>query len=142
MADSVSFTVYGGAKPAGSKKHVGKGIIVDANPQSRGWKKTVAQVAGKAMEEAQLPLFRGPIEASFVFYRRRPKSHFRKDGTVKPSAPIYPMPKPDVLKLARAVEDGLIGVVYDDDAQIVTEHLDKRYGEPERVEITIREVLG
>lgn len=141
MPDSVSFTVYGEPKPAGSKRHVGKGIIIDANAKSGPWKKRVAQVAGEMMRGSGLPLFRGAIEASFVFYRRRPKGHFTKAGKLKPSAPVYPLPKPDVLKLARAVEDGLIGVVYNDDSQIVAEHLDKRYGEPERVEIVIREML-
>jgi len=37
----------------------------------------------------------------------------------------------------RAVEDALKGVVYVDDAQIVSELLDKRWGEPARVEVVI-----
>ena len=64
----------------------------------------------------------------------RPKGHFGKRGLL-PSAPIAPIVKPDLLKLARAVEDALSGLVYKDDAQIVREILDKHYGEPARVEI-------
>jgi Holliday junction resolvase RusA-like endonuclease len=45
-----------------------------------------------------------------------------------------------VLKLARAVEDALTGVVWRDDAEIVAEGLAKLYGTPERVEISITEV--
>jgi Holliday junction resolvase RusA-like endonuclease len=48
--------------------------------------------------------------------------------------------KPDVLKLARAVEDALTGILYRDDAQIVTEVLRKRYGDPPRVEIRLSPV--
>ena len=43
-----------------------------------------------------------------------------------------------MLKLARAVEDAMSGVVYRDDAQVVTEVLRKRYGEPARAEVAIR----
>jgi len=42
-----------------------------------------------------------------------------------------------VLKLARGVEDALSGILYMDDAQIVSERLTKLYGSPARVEITV-----
>lgn len=54
----------------------------------------------------------------------------------------YPITTPDLTKIVRATEDALLDVVYDDDARVVTQHNDKRYGDPERVEITIREVLS
>lgn len=145
MADSVSFTVYGTPAPAGSKRFVGmragRGVIIESSKKAVPWKRMVAQQAGIMMEGRGLPLFRGALEASYVFYRKRPKSHLRADGTVKPSAPRYPSTKPDLTKLVRGTEDALRGVVWDDDAQVVTMHPDKRYGEPERCEIVIREML-
>jgi Holliday junction resolvase RusA-like endonuclease len=40
---------------------------------------------------------------------------------------LYPISKPDVLKLARAAEDALTGIIWSDDALIVQEHLYKAY---------------
>lgn len=81
-------------------------------------------------------LLEGPLRLSATFYLPRPKGHFGKRG-IRPSAPKYPTTKPDCLKLGRAVEDGMIGVVYRDDAQIVQERLHKVYGEPARCEILV-----
>lgn len=67
-------------------------------------------------------------DVEFAFYMPRLKSHFRKDGSLRPDAPVYPGVRPDVLKLARAVEDALTGVIWADDAAIVDERLRKRYG--------------
>lgn len=137
--------VYGAPQPAGSKKAfiLGKGpnrraIITDDAKRSRPWKNNVAQQAGEAMADHGLDaLLAGPLHVTFQFYRRRPKSHFGARGNVKPKAPPYPTTKPDLLKLARAVEDALAGVVYQDDAQIISEELRKLYGEPERVVVEI-----
>ena len=140
----MKITVYGSAKPAGSKRAFvigGKARITDANKNSKPWKMQVAQHAGEAMQTEGTALFDGPLRVVFTFYVARPKGHFKKDGTLSAAGRRQPYPavKPDVLKLARGVEDALSGVVYRDDAQIVDEHLKKRYGTPERVEI---EVLG
>ena len=78
-----------------------------------------------------------------VQYRPRPSNHFgtgKNAGVRKDSAPYFPIVRPDVLKIARGIEDALTGVIYRDDSQIVDEHLMKRYGEPARVEIIVEEV--
>lgn len=144
MSQPFTLTVYGTPAAAGSKrafplggKPGGRPIIVDANKKAAPWKNIIAQHAGIAM--AGREAFRGPIQAVFCFYVRRPKGHTGKRGLL-PSAPAFPAVKPDVLKLARAVEDALSGIVYHDDALIVREVLEKHYGEQERVEIVISEV--
>jgi Holliday junction resolvase RusA-like endonuclease len=140
----VAFTVFGDARPAGSKTIARAGDktwIRESRKGSGPWRKAVAQVAGEAMDGSGL--LEGPLFASFTFYRVRPLGHFgtgRNAGTVKVSAPFSPTTKPDLLKTARAIEDALTGVVYRDDAQIVVERLEKRYGEPARVEVSIEEL--
>lgn len=136
MASGVEIVVYGKPQPAGSKRAF-KGIIVDANKKSRPWKTQVAQAAG---EQFSGELLRGPLTVQFRFFAPRPKGHYgtgSKSEVLKASAPAYPTGKPDVLKLARGVEDALTGVVYGDDSQIVREVLEKFYGEPARVEIAV-----
>ena len=136
--DALSFTVYGHAEPAGSKtagrSKSGTMFVRDSNPRSRQWKHAVAQVAAAEMTGHEL--LDGPIALAVRFVVVRPQGHYGKRG-LKPSAPACPTVRPDLLKLARAVEDALTGIVYRDDAQIVTEFLSKSYGSPERVEIAL-----
>jgi Holliday junction resolvase RusA-like endonuclease len=135
---AVAFTVFGQPAPAGSKT-IGRGragntFIRDSSKKSYPWKKDVAQAAGIAMQGDGL--LEGPLSLELVFHVPRPKGHFGVRG-LRPSAPAYPTVKPDVLKLARAVEDAMSGVVFRDDAQIVTEFLRKTYGEPARCEVRV-----
>jgi Holliday junction resolvase RusA-like endonuclease len=140
----IQFTVFGTAKPAGSKrafrlKNSNRVVLTDANKNSKPWKAEVAQVAGRHVNGAGL--LRDPLDVHFVFYVARPKGHFTSKGelSAKGQRESFPAKRPDVLKLARGVEDALTGVLYADDSQIVIERLEKRWGEPERVEITITE---
>lgn len=140
--EPIRFTVLGDAKPGGSKRAfwrpgMKQPSIVDANKNVKPWKQEVAAVARGAYDG---PLLSGPIAVVFTFYRPRPKGHFTSTGTMGKAGREMPFPttKPDVLKLSRAVEDALTGVIWRDDAAIVTETLFKRWGEPARVEIEIR----
>jgi len=135
MSDAITFTVLGQAATAGSKRHVGNGILVDSSgAKGKSWRAAV-QDAAKSVFTGDL--LRCPLYLSLVFYTPRPLGHFKSKGGLKDSAPEHPAKRPDVLKLARAVEDGLTGVVWHDDAQIVEEQLVKRYGEPARCEVLI-----
>jgi Holliday junction resolvase RusA-like endonuclease len=136
--------VHGAAQPAGSKRafKLGSGAVVvtDANKKATPWKREVADAAATAMLSHAITengtLVDGPLSVRMIFYVPRPKGHYGRKGLL-PSAPPYPTKRPDVLKLARAVEDAMTGIVYRDDAQIVREQLVKDYGEPARVEITV-----
>lgn len=142
----IRFTVHGTPQTAGSKRafpirRAGQKLgvrVTDDNPKSRDWKTTVSQVAA---EHCRGGLIDGAVVVEFVFWLVRPKGHFGKRGLL-PSAPEFPTVKPDVLKLARAVEDALTGVAWRDDALIVDEHLSKRYGERAGVDIVIRQIAA
>jgi Holliday junction resolvase RusA-like endonuclease len=135
----LTFTVYGDAKPAGSKRafvHNGRAIVTDANKNSKPWKQEVASVGAIAMERAGLPLFTCALRVTFRIVVPRPAGHYGKRGLLASARP-HPSVKPDVLKLARGIEDSLSGICWHDDALIVDEHITKEYGEPARVEITV-----
>lgn len=149
----IEFTVYGKAEPGGSKsafvpRHPktkrpfekdGRIMVnvVDSNPNVGEWKKTVAKAAKKAYRGK---LLSGALAVSFRFFRVRPEGHYGTSSlNLKGRTTPYPTTKPDVLKLARAVEDALTDVVWNDDALIVGEYLSKEWGEA-RVEISIEEL--
>ena len=150
--EPIEFVVFGEPKPQGSKravpirrkggaivmgKHGPMTRVIDDNPQTKAWRQEVAQVASQAYAG---PLLTGPVALTLLFHRPRPKSHFgtgRNAGRLKASAPEHPTTRPDTLKLARAVEDALTGVIWRDDSQVVRQSLEKRYGERFRVYVKI-----
>jgi Holliday junction resolvase RusA-like endonuclease len=139
-------TIIGEPAPAGSKRafrnpHSGRVQVVDASAKTKPWQ---AQVASEAGERWVDGLLEGPLEVEVTFYRPRPRAHFgtgKNSMLIRHAAPVHPSTRPDVLKLARAVEDALTGVVWRDDAQIVTEVLRKRFGAPARCEVVVREAV-
>src|SRR6185369_7476675 len=144
---TITFTVLGIAQTAGSKqsfvplnkktkepfRRPNGGIVVstvDDNPKSRGWKKVVAKAAKEVYKGE---LLTNDLAVTIYFFRPRPKNHFAKNGLSKIGRETpFPSMRPDVLKLARAIEDGITGVIWVDDSQIIDEHLYKRWGEPAR----------
>jgi Holliday junction resolvase RusA-like endonuclease len=140
--ENVRFEVLGTPQPAGSKRPFqrkdGSLGVRDANDNAREWKNLVADKAAETMR-GQPPL-EGPLAMLVTFYLRRPKSHYgsgRNAGRLKASAPFYPSTRPDTLKLTRAIEDALTGVVYRDDAQIAMQLAIRRYGDRPRVTIVV-----
>lgn len=116
---------------------------VDGNPVSQGSMKVIrghvihSQGSALAVWRSSIALsarFAGiqkiegavAIEMDFVF---------KKPKTVKRAFPTVPI---DVDKAARAVNDSLTGIGYDDDAQIVDMRASKRYGEKPGVRIRLR----
>ena len=121
---AVTFRVEGMAPaPQGSKRHVGKGVMIESCANVKPWRLLVAHAA----VASGVPLLRGPVRLSLVFLFTRPAGHYRKDGTLKPSAPAYHAVKPDGSKLQRSTEEALSGLVIEDDARIVGTVWEKRY---------------
>lgn len=138
----IRFEVLGVPQPGGSKsafplRHKDGSPVLrengsqamsvrDANPKVKDWRVAVVAAARRVHTGALLD---GPLSLRVLFRFPRPKGHFGKRGLL-PSAPPYPAVKPDVLKLTRALEDALTGILWRDDAQVVDEWMAKVYGEP------------
>lgn len=133
MREPLSFFVAGLPKPAGSKRgfyiaKIKRVVITDACKGSKDWKTDVRHAVQAVYQGEPWDC---PIKLSIAFVMPRPKGHFRtgkNSGKLRESAPCTPIVKPDLLKLARAVEDALTGVLYRDDSLIVDEYLSKSYG--------------
>ena len=139
----IAFTVYGEQKPQGSKlSHAlygkdgqplmknGRVLTVtrNDNPDVMAWRSGIAAAARQAYAG---PLLLGPLRLAITFYRPRPAGHFgtgKNAAQLKALAPALPITKPDTVKLARAVEDALTGVVWRDDSQVCKHILDKEFG--------------
>lgn len=108
----------------------GRAAVYDPGT-AEGWKSEIA-VACAGLEGARLAL---PLQVRLAFYMPRPKSHFRTNGLLKPTAPEFlHTGKPDVDNLAKAVLDCLTSIrAWHDDAQ-VCELIVRRYYESDHYE--------
>lgn len=126
---TLTIEVPGIPQPGGSKRAFVRGkraMIVDANAKARPWKDRVIAEARSAL--GARPALDGPLHLAIEFRLPRPKGHFGKKG-LRASAPNFPTSRPDATKLLRCTEDALTEAgVWRDDAQVVTQVVDKVYG--------------
>jgi Holliday junction resolvase RusA-like endonuclease len=140
----VTFTVAGRPQQRGSKRAMkaksGKVLMIDAHKSSGPGMDAVAHRAAEAMNGR--PLLQGPLKLWALFTFKRPKAHYRKNGTVlRDDAPCYHGSTPDADKLLRALGDAMTGVVYGDDRQLAKVEAIKTYTESsEGVEIIVSEM--
>jgi Holliday junction resolvase RusA-like endonuclease len=126
----VTFFAAGTAKPKGSHRAMligGAARIAPASAGERGWRAAVSNAAAAAMRAARVLPLDCAVEMHLEFYSARPKSHYRTNGALKPTAPARPTSAPDADKLARSVGDALNGVCYRDDALICELRISKHY---------------
>lgn len=93
-----SFIAYGTPAPQGSKKYVGKGIMVESSKAVKPWREDVKQAALTAREHGA-PCLDGPLLVRMVFTLRRPKS--------APKRLTIPDRVPDLDKLLRSTSDAI-----------------------------------
>lgn len=148
------FVVVGEPRPAGSKNAVPavrkdpknparwipilkeNGMPVINVKDSSGepgkmWRQDVSS-AGLHWRRYDAPLA-GRVAAEFVFVSPYKQSDYskREPGKLRGSVRVAPHVRPDALKLARAVEDALTKVLYEDDGQITEERIRKVHVAPE-----------
>ncbi|DAZ90225.1 RusA family crossover junction endodeoxyribonuclease [Mycobacteroides abscessus] len=118
----VSFFVPGKSAPQGSKRHVGRGHMVESSKDLKPWRSDVAVFAQQAM--AGRPIYvETALAMELTFVLPRPLSLPK----TKPTPPA--IKKPDTDKLERAILDALTHVVYDDDSRVIDLHGRKRTAE-------------
>lgn len=94
---------------------------------AEGWKGCVAIAA----QGHRGKFGAGPLRVAIRFVFPRPKSHHRKDGSLKAGSPEFHTAKPDADNAAKAVLDALTEIgVWPDDAQVAQLWVSKRYGDP------------
>lgn len=132
-----TFTIHGTVAPQGSKRHVGRGIMVESSAAVRPWREAIKAAAADVLGDVPLPLFpKGvPVTGRIVFSMRRPKNAPRNKR-------VWPA-GPDLDKALRSTGDGLTEAgVWHDDRQLkdlrrlkLVYAGDQRFGEPEALDI-------
>jgi len=78
-----------------------------------------------------------PLKATIECYYQIPKSMPKYKRVMVASGQLFPIVKPDIDNVAKAILDALNGVVYKDDNQIIELYINKQYSDNPRVEVKI-----
>lgn len=122
----IEFFVEGKPVPQGSLVFMKGRPIHQGADRLATWRADIARLARKAGCQPN----NSPIAVNLIFYMKKPKTVDRRMPTVPP----------DLDKLIRAVLDGLTGVAYADDGQVVKISAVKVYGTKLGVQIGILEI--
>jgi Holliday junction resolvase RusA-like endonuclease len=99
------------------------------------YRATVALAAREVWVESAT---HGTVGVSISFTFVRPKSHYNAKGVLRAGVATHPGKGiGDIDKLCRAVLDGLTGVIYADDSQVVSLVATKSYGNTAESRISI-----
>lgn len=128
----IQFVVHGVPAPQGSKRHVGRGILVESSKKVAPWREAVKWEAIRVHQGR--PPMDGPLHVDIAFFVPRPKS------TKKGAQPIT-RTSGDIDKLQRSTFDAITdsGMIRDD-SQIVSVDVTKEFVGPDdspRAEIGI-----
>ena len=142
MRPPVHFIVYGDPVPQPRPRITARGSFAHAYTPKKHAVHAYRSEIRRAWNDPSLVLphepFSGPVEVSIVCHFARPQSQLRKDGSPKPSAPLYP--RPDVDNLAKAVLDALTDAgAWGDDSQVVSLKITKKWSVTAHTLIIIKE---
>lgn len=125
------FTVFGEPQAKGSMKaFLPKGwnrpIVTSTNRNLKAWEQLLRQRANEVRREHGAEPIAGPVIIEARFYFARPK----KLMTRRAALMNYPMVStPDLDKLCRSL-DGLNGILFIDDKQVIKLNATKEYAKP------------
>lgn len=128
----IAFTVYGNPLPKSRPRVVRlpNGRVHTFTPgATKAWEESIQ---GQALAYRPERLLDGPLALTVIFHLLRPKS--------LPKKRRWPDKRPDLDNLLKSVKDALNGVIWRDDAQIITLDARKYYGDAPSVEVIVEEL--
>lgn len=145
----LTFEVPGIPVPQGSKRPLRNRatghlcVVESGGARHAQWRADVRHYAVDAWGWGLVPPVADPIRLTVTFVMPRPKGHYwptnaKHYGELRDGVPIAPTTTPDLDKLLRSVLDSLTGVVYVDDAQVVTVICRKVYGDSPGVVVRVQ----
>ena len=142
MSFMVNFMVEGTPVPKGRPRFARRGKFVSTySPKTTvDYETKVAEVAQLAMGSSE-PL-ETPVGAYIYITLPIPASYSKKRKQDCLSGQERPTKKSDIDNYCKAVFDGMNGIVFLDDSQIVSLHSTKVYGTIGMVEVMVKEELG
>lgn len=136
----IAFTIPGEARGKGRPRTTTIGgrarLYTDAKTASY---ENLVRLAGSQAMAGREP-FEEPLTLTITVSTVPPKSYSKKLRAAMLAGDVMPAKKPDLSNILKAVEDGLNGVAYRDDAQIVRLTASKTYALTPGVDVEVRPI--
>jgi Holliday junction resolvase RusA-like endonuclease len=131
----IEFEVLGDPKSLKRPKFFRRGKFVGTyDPNKQEKENFISQAFAKRPEKP----FEQALSLHITFYFKRPKSHYKKNGELRPDAPLQHVSRPDVDNLIKFVCDSLNGIFWADDSVISNVIADKVYGDVPKMVVSIK----
>lgn len=117
----------------------GKYVRVYDPIKTANYKKELRLIGAKFAKDMLNFDEKAPIRLEVTFYRQEPKAMPKWQKMLVKAQRWFPVTKPDLSNYIKAFEDGLNGILWHDDNQIVDIEAKKRYGVP-RIEVELIEL--
>ena len=141
MTFQVIFQVEGTPVPKGRPRFARRGKFVSTySPKTTVDYETKVADAAKIAMGSQKPL-EGPIVTCIYITLPTPASYSKKRTKACLSGEERPTKRSDIDNFCKAIFDGMNGIVFKDDSQVVSLHATKVYGIVGLVEIMVQELL-
>ena len=141
MTFMVTFMVEGTPVPKGRPRFARRGKFVSTySPKTTVDYETKVSESAKLAMGASEPL-ETPVGAYIYITLPVPASYSKKRTQACLSGEERPTKKSDIDNYCKAIFDGMNGIVYEDDDQVVDLHSTKRYAINAGVDILIKEIL-
>lgn len=130
----LNFTIQGKPIPKARPRLTRQGMAYTPKT-TRDYERLVAKAASLA-KPYECPVSE-PVNLQVKAYFPIPKSWTKTRRAMALDGRLMHVSKPDGSNILKSIEDGLNGVIYQDDSQIVTSHIEKHYSDTPRVEVTV-----
>jgi len=138
MADTITFTIPGKPVAKGrARAFVRNGHVAHYTPkETADYERLVRETAQEAMI-GQAPLD-GPVALVVIALVPIPASWSRRRQQAAGAGATVPTSRPDLDNIVKAIKDGLNGVAWRDDSQVVELRARKSYGHTPCVQVRVR----
>ena len=136
----IHFKIEGRPQPQGRPRAVrmGAGVRMYDPPKSKAYKQMVAAKVRSYMKINGIQTITAPIAVHLNFYFTPPKSYSKKRIQAIESKEELFTKHLDLDNLVKAVTDGMNGVMYKDDSQIIGLTAGKHYGKKDYVDVKVQ----
>jgi Holliday junction resolvase RusA-like endonuclease len=137
MDSAITFTIPGQPVAKGRpRSFVRGGHVAHYTPDKTARYENLVKLAGQQAMNGRPPM-EGPVSLTVHAYFAIPASWSRKKQAAAYGGSITPTSRPDLDNVVKSIKDGLNGVAWRDDSQVVTLAAIKRYCATPGVAVTV-----
>jgi Holliday junction resolvase RusA-like endonuclease len=137
----LKFTINAKAVPK-ARPRMNKFGSVYTPKKTRDFEQLVAHHAYQYMISNDCKLFENAVEAILVIAKKYPQKWSKEKKEQAMNGNVYWTSKPDIDNLEKSVLDGLNGICWLDDSQVVKTQCEKIYSDKDFIKIELRQLDG